>query len=108
MRLHITIMSVHAAIKEQSLLPKETDMGLTHLCLMEFPTLISWTNAFRILVFEVSFNIIRILQNYVLLANSEESDQTPHTAASDLVLLCLSYIKNDRLIWVTFLHIHHT
>ena len=37
-----------------------------------------------------------------MLENSGDSDQTPHSAASDQVLHCLpmSYKKDARLIWV--------
>ena len=70
---------------------------------MNFSISIIWTGSFPILgllggIFHFYLNFKRKL----LWANSEESDQTPRFAASDLILHCLpmSYKKDARLIWV--------
>ena len=66
---------------------------LTHLCQIEFPTVINWI---------CPFPILGLLGVIFHLANSGEPDQMPRFAASDLVLHCLpmSHKKDPRLIWV--------
>ena len=72
---------------------------------MDFPIFINWMSSLPILwllsgIFHFCSNFQKKQQ--LLFANSEEPDQTPCFAASDLVLHCLplSHKKDARLIWV--------
>ena len=64
---------------------------LTHLSRMALPSRISRTSPFPIL--EALGGIFHFYSNFntknILLANSENSDQMPHSVASDLGLHCL-------------------
>ena len=68
--------------------------------------LINWTSPFPILgvsgVFFSFFILFRIDTHVFLLANSEDPDLTPRSAASDLGLHCLPMSKkwDARLVWV--------
>ena len=69
---------------------------------MEFPTLINWTYSFRIKGYGVvSFNFIQFLKAYSARKQSKP-DQTPRSAASDLVLhlFQMSHKKDAGLTWV--------
>ena len=70
---------------------------------MEFPTFINWTNPIQILgLLGSKFQFHSNFKKVILQANSAEPDQTPRSAASDMVLHCLSmsHKKDARLIWV--------
>ena len=73
---------------------------------MNFPTSINWTNPFPILgVFGGIFLLFSKFQLKILYTNSEDPDQAPHYAVSDLDLHCLhmSHKKDARLKWVNLL-----
>ena len=75
-------------------------VNLTHLCLMECPTLINWTSPFPFKGCWVLFFIF----HSNLKANSGYPGQTPRSVASDLDLHCppKSHKKDDRLICVNY------
>ena len=82
---------------------KDVKSNLTHIRLEDPSILINWTSPFPILgVSGVLFHFYSILNRYFCLANSEDPDQTPRSAASDLGLHCLprSPKRDARLIWV--------
>ena len=75
---------------------------LTHICLVDMSILINWTSPFPILELSgVLFHFYSILKLF-LLANSEDPDQTPRSAAADPGLHCLPMFRklDARLKWV--------
>ena len=62
-------------------------MLLTHLSRMAFPTIINWTGPLRVVLWH--FTILFKFQLNTLEVNSGDTDQTPRSVASDLVLHCL-------------------
>ena len=81
---------------------------------MELPTDIHLTSPFRILglLGGIFHSYSNLKKKTLLFANSEEPDQTPRFAASDLVLHCfpMSYKKYARLMWVKknpFIHVRN-
>ena len=81
-----------------------TDISLTHICLVDPSILINWTRPFPILEMSgLRCHFYSIANRYSCLVNSENPDQTPRFAASDLGLHCLpmSHEWDSRLIWVS-------
>ena len=60
---------------------------LIHICLVDFSTLINWMSPFPIL--GVSGELFHFFLFSIEIANSEDPNQTPCSAASDLGLHCL-------------------
>ena len=72
---------------------------------MDPSILINWLSPFPILWVPHQvcfFSFLFYFQKIFLLANSEDPDKMPHSAASDLGLHCLpmSQKRDSRLIWV--------
>ena len=78
-------------------------LKLTHICLVDFSILINWTSPFPILGVSVFFFQFYSISNRY--SCTEDPDQTPHSAASDLGLHCLPMSPkwDARLIWVKYL-----
>ena len=69
---------------------KDVKSNLTHISLADPSILINWTSPFPGLgVSGILFLFYSILNRYFCLANSENPEQTPRSAASDLGLHCV-------------------
>ena len=75
---------------------------LTHICLMDLPILINWTSIFHSRGVWCNFSFLFYFELIFLLADSEDPDQTPRSAASDLGLHCLTMSQkwDAMIIWV--------